>query len=312
MVMSSGANATVQPVSLEPMHLQMKTPPLKTLNTFGHSRMKLSRIDDSPPIFDIPMTYNARVKYWIRYFQTGGRKWFKVWLERSPRYMPKMQSELRRAGLPQDLAFIAMIESGFSTSAHSHASAVGPWQFIETTGTRYGLHTSWWLDERRDVDKSTVAAVHYLKDLYRIFQSWYLVAASYNTGENRIKRMIQKYNTHDFWTLARQGAFSEETINYVPKLLAATLIAKAPALYGFRDIQPMTPLNYDYFEVPGGTDMAHMADFMGVTRDHLLELNPELLQGVVPPHIHSHRIRIPKGATSSVARFVRRTMSAQN
>lgn len=314
LIASSALASSPRPViTLDPILLpQRSRPKLKTLDTFRHSKLQFSSRTDSPAIFDIPMTYNARVKYWIRFFQTTGRKWFQTWLERSPRYMPLIQDELHAAGLPQDLAYIAMIESGLSSSARSNASAVGPWQFMESTAHHYGLHVDWWLDERRDFNKSTAAAVQYLKDLYSIFQSWYLVAASYNTGENRIKRVIERYHTNDFWTLARAGAFKDETINYVPKLLAATLIAKAPALYGFRDIQPQLPLRYDYFYVPGGTDLFNLADYLRVARRHLQELNPELVKGFVPNYVESRRIRIPKGSMPMVSQFVRRQLSARN
>jgi membrane-bound lytic murein transglycosylase D len=143
-------------------------------------------------VFDIPVAYNPRVKYWVEYFQTTGRVWFVKWLERSPRYLPSLQTTLSRHGLPKDLAYIAMIESGFSSQASSTAKAVGPWQFIRETGERYGLKVAWWLDERKDFQKSTDAAAKYLKKLYGMFHNWYLVAASYNTGENRIKRQIKK------------------------------------------------------------------------------------------------------------------------
>ena len=132
---------------------------------------------DTPLIFDIPVAYNSRVKYWIEYFQTSGRSWFTKWLERSSRYLPLLQQTLKRNGLPQDLAYMAMIESGFSSQASSTAQAVGPWQFIRETGKRYGLQVSWWLDERRDFQKSTEAASKYLKKMYGMFHNWYLVAA---------------------------------------------------------------------------------------------------------------------------------------
>lgn len=219
------------------------TPPLplneKTSPQSAHKKneqiieFKKSNKPSSHFVFDFPITYNSRVKFWIKYFQTSGRKWFQTWLERSPRYLPALREMLREQNLPQDLAYVAMIESGFSNGAKSTASAVGLWQFISATGNRYGLRTQYWLDERRDFEKSTRAAIRYKKDLYRLFGSWYLVAASYNTGENRVKRLIKQHRTRDFWKLADLGVLHPETMNYVPKIIAATLIAKHPRSTAF-------------------------------------------------------------------------------
>ncbi len=255
-------------------------------------------------IFDLPVTYNKKVSKWVQYYQTRGQKWFREWLARSSKYMPFIQAELQRANLPTDLAFMVMIESGFSASAVSHADAVGPWQFIEPTGNRYGLRKSWWLDERRDLKKSTLAAIRYLKDLREEFGSWYLVAASYNMGEAGLRRQIKKHQTRDYWQLVKLGALPVETQEYVPKILAAMLIAKAPNLYGFRDLEKLTPLNYEVVLVPGGADLDAIADHLGVTRKSLKDLNAELLLGYIPRQVENHYIRVPKGATKMVSNFV--------
>lgn len=255
-------------------------------------------------IFDLPVTYNKQVGSWISYFQTRGQKWFREWLERASRYMPFIQKELERAGLPTDLAYMVMIESGFSTSATSHADAVGPWQFIESTGNRYGLSKSWWLDERRDLRKATLAAIRYIQDLHQEFGSWYLVAASYNMGENGLRRQIQKHKTRDYWELIRRNALPKETQEYVPKILAAMLISKAPNLYGFRELERRTPLEYELMYVPGGTDMGLMADHLGLTRKSLRDLNAELILGYVPRQIEKHLVRVPKGSTTLVAEYL--------
>jgi membrane-bound lytic murein transglycosylase D len=255
-------------------------------------------------IFDLPVTYNKKVSKWVAYYQGRGQKWFREWLQRSYRYMPLIQKELKDANLPVDLAYMVMIESGFSAYAASHAEAVGPWQFIQPTGVRYGLTKNWWLDERRDLRKSTLAAIRYLKDLHSEFGSWYLVAASYNMGEAGLRRRIAKYGTKDFWTLIKLKALPEETQEYVPKILAAMLIAKAPNLYGFRDLEKMTPLDYDVVQVPGGTDLELMADRLGVTRKSLKDLNAELLLGYIPRQVPKHYIRVPRGAVPMVTAFV--------
>ena len=255
-------------------------------------------------IFDLPVTYNHRVSYWINYFQTKGSPWFSDWLEKSSRYMPMVQRELKYHGLPQDLAYMVMIESGFEANAQSHADAVGPWQFISATGHRYGLQINWWLDERRDIKKATIAAIKYMKNLYSEFGSWYLVAASYNMGENGLRRQIQKYKTKDFWVLSRVGALPQETMDYVPKILSAMMIAKSPMLYGFKDLVTYAPLDYDIVYVPGGSDLNELADQIGVTRKSMKDLNAEILLGYIPRQVDRHPIRVPKGAGPLVGKIL--------
>lgn len=271
------------------------------------SKVKARSPNEAHLIFDFPVTYNSRVRKWIKYFQTTGRPSFRRWLERSSRYIPGIQDEMKRANLPLDLAYVAMIESGFSSNASSHANALGMWQFIAPTGTRYGLSIDWWIDERRDFEKSTKAAIGYMADLFEQFGSWHLVAASYNMGENGVRRLIKRYKTNSFWDLADRGALPEETRNYLPKMLAAMLIAKAPALYGFRDLEFQVPYSYDTLEVPGGTDLINLANHLGVSERSLTELNPELLKAFIPREVRTHRIRIPKGSKIAVSQFVNST-----
>lgn len=292
---ATDANAEVTVIAAEP---------LKHLKTFESRDVQISATPNTPLIFELPVTYNDRVKSWLLFFQNQGRHSFRRWLERSARFLPYIQSELEAAGMPQDLIYVAMIESGFSPTAVSPAHAVGMWQFIRPTANRYGMRTTWWLDERRDVRKSTKAALAYMRDLYKMFGSWYLVAASYNMGENGVKRLIKRHGSNDFWELADKGALPEETKNYVPKILAAMLIAKAPGLYGFRDLQYHRPHSYEYSQVPGGTKLVNLAAYLGVSGKYLQELNPELIQGHVPPEIPGHRIRIPKGSTTVVSQYV--------
>ncbi len=273
-----------------------------TLKEKIEARMKkTSSPTQASLLFDIPVTYNKRVSYWISYFQDNGKDWFRDWLERSTRYMPFIQRELKRAGLPQDLGFMVMIESGFLPNAVSHANAVGPWQFISATGKRYGLEQYWWLDERKDLAKATIAATKYLRDLYEEFGSWYLVAASYNMGEGGLRRQINKYKTRDFWQLAQLGALPRETMDYVPKIIAAMMISKSPSLYGFFGISQFEAFDFDEVAVPGGTDLRDVAEKIGVTSKTLRDLNSELILGYIPSQIHRHRIRVPKGAGTLVA-----------
>lgn len=255
--------------------------------------------------FDLPVIYNASVKTWINHFQGSGKKWFRTWLERSHAYLPLMQNLLKDKAMPQDLAYIAMIESGFSPHAVSSADAVGYWQFIAPTASRYGLKVNWWIDERRDFFKSTRAATHYLSDLYKLFGSWYLTASAYNMGEGRLGRLIKKYQTNNYWVLSKKKDFPKETRQYIPKLIAALLIAKSPRIYGFEGLQPHSPYRFDYFHVPGGTDLLSLADRLNLPSKELTRLNPELLRGYVPSDIKTHKIRIPAGSTAKVSQFIR-------
>lgn len=282
-----------------------KTPSLKEkLQTLSQKNGHIA--NSNTLIFDLPVTYNKKVSTWVHFYQARGQKWFREWLSRSSKYMPFIQAELQRANLPIDLAYMVMIESGFSSVAVSHADAVGPWQFIEPTGNRYGLRKNWWLDERRDLKKSTLAAIRYLKDLREEFGSWYLVAASYNMGEAGLRRQIAKHKTKDYWALVQKKALPTETQEYVPKILAAMLIAKAPNLYGFRDINKMDPLDYETVSVPGGTDLDIIADHLGITRKALKDLNAEILLGYIPRQVDNHFIRVPKGSGNMVATYVYR------
>lgn len=183
--------------------------------------------------FDYPVTINSKVEYWIDYFTGRGRGHFSRYLERSELFIPYIVPLLKQNNMPEDLVYLAMIESGFNNHARSHAKAVGPWQFISATGKRYGLMVNWWVDERRDTHKSTLAAVEYLKDLYSIFQSWELAAAAYNAGEAKIARAIRRYGTKDFWSLTRHKFLRPETRDYVPKIIAAAIVAKNRTQFGF-------------------------------------------------------------------------------
>lgn len=294
-VISSSLFAAVPEIKLDaPTHSYFKN--IKPL--------KISNKSTASPFTDVPITYNRDVQKWLKYFQKPGRKWFRRWLERSYKYLPDIQRELEAAGLPKDLAYISMIESGFSTKAVSHASAVGPWQFMAPTADRFGLNINSWIDERRDFPKSTKAAIAYMKVLHKEFNSWYLVAAAYNTGEGRVRRYIKRYKTKDFWELSRKKAFVEETKNYIPKFIAAVLISKAPQLYGFKNLKKQKALPTEQLLVPGGTELDSLADHLKITRKSLRDMNPELLLAKVPRQVTGHIIRVPKGAAKLVNKYV--------
>jgi membrane-bound lytic murein transglycosylase D len=248
------------------------------------------------PDSDLPLTLNSKVNYFINFFQNRGRNSFAKWLSRSERYIPIMKEILRKEGMPEDLVYLAMIESGFTPHAVSVANAVGPWQFISGTGKRYDLKINDWIDERRDPIKSTVAAALYLKELYALFNNdWYLAAAGYNAGENKILRAINMYETRDFWEISKGSYLKAETKDYVPKLLAAAIIAKEPAKYGFADVAYLPAMDLDTVEVPTRTDLDLVARITDVTTQTLKELNPELRRWCTPPNYPNYLLKLPKG-----------------
>jgi membrane-bound lytic murein transglycosylase D len=228
----------------------------------------------------------------IRYFQTRGRSKFELYLSRSGKYTEMMRGILVRYGLPEDLVYLALIESGFSPKAYSVAKAAGPWQFIAETGRRYGLRIDWWADERRDAEKSTHAAASYLKDLYGMFESWPLAAGAYNAGEGKISRAVTRYKSDDYAELIRYRYLKQETKDYVPKMLAALAIAKEPEKYGFGDVQYESPLDLRTVEVPGGTDLAVVAEILDVPYDTLRDWNPELRRFCTPPNRERYELRL--------------------
>jgi membrane-bound lytic murein transglycosylase D len=236
-----------------------------------------------------------RIDKFILYFQNKGRDRFEIWLSRSGKYSDMMRGILAQYGMPGDLVYLALIESGFSPKAYSVARAAGPWQFIAGTGRRYGLRIDWWADERRDYEKSTHAAATYLRDLYGIFDSWPLAAAAYNAGENRIMRAVSRYKTEDFAKLIRYRYLPRETKDYVPKMLAALTIAKDPEKYGFKDVLYEDPLEFDKVSVPGGTDLAALGEIIDVPLEILKEWNPELRRFCTPPNVEAYDIRLPSG-----------------
>ena len=245
------------------------------------------------PRFDIPIVVNDRVEHCIVLFQTTIREKFVTWLSRSGKYIPFMRKLLKEQGLPEDLVYMALIESGFDPYAYSRSKAVGPWQFIYRTGKRYGLKVNWWVDERRDPEKSTIAAAKYLKDLYEMFACWYLAAAGYNAGEYKIIRAMKRYRTEDFWTLTKHQYLKRETKNYVPLMIAAAVVAKDPEKYGFTGIEYEEPLRYEKVKVPELTDLSHIAKACEISLEEIKDLNPELRRGVTPPNEPEYEIKIP-------------------
>jgi membrane-bound lytic murein transglycosylase D len=254
--------------------------------------------------FDLPIVFNDAVKYYVVYFTTEKRKVFANWLKRSRRYVPMIKVILKEHGLPEDLVYLAMIESGFNPKAYSPAKACGPWQFIYETGGRYGLKVNFWIDERRDPEKSTVAAAKYLTDLFNQFGHWYLAAAGYNAGERRVERAIEKHNTNDFWELSKYNALPRETREYIPRLIAASIIAKDPERFGFGSITYEEAQRFVEVRVPGATLLPAIARANQMDVGTLRSLNPEILRGITPPYTEEYRIKLP--LTTNVSQFQER------
>lgn len=245
----------------------------------------------------IPDEMNANVQKWVNYFQGRGREHMEKYLLRSTRYEALMKKVLRDNKLPEDLFYIALIESGFSSQAFSHASAVGYWQFIRPTGKRYKLKINKWQDDRRDPVMSTQAAADYFKDLYARFDSWFLSMAAYNVGEGRVERVIKKYKTRNFWELsAIKKALPKETDEYVPKFIAAKLIAKSPDKYGFEGLDYLPPIEFDHITSDQPVNLRVMADKMNINYEDFKALNPKFKGEVAPlEEDKSLGLRIPPG-----------------
>jgi len=255
-----------------------------------------------------------RVQYYIDFFTNRMHDRFQVWLIRMPRYEGYVREQLIAQGLPGDLVYLALIESGFSSSAVSRAAAVGIWQFMPATGREYGLRVDGWVDERRDPIKATDAAARLLKDLNARFGSYYLAAAAYNAGAGRVGRSLNKMTASlsendepvdvssdsAFFSLADTKLIVQETRDYVPKLIAAALIAKEPAKYGFGNPEPTEPFSRDSVMVDGGTGLDLIARLADTTLDALRDLNPNLLRLVAPPG-GRYAVRVPAGHAEAVA-----------
>jgi membrane-bound lytic murein transglycosylase D len=255
--------------------------------------------------WDIPVVRNAPVERFVDIFTGRQQDRMALYLKRSGRYEGMIRAKLRERGMPEDLLYLSMIESGFNPTAKSHASAVGLWQFIEDTGERYGLRVDSYVDERKHPEKSTDAALSYLGDLHDQFGSWYLAAAAYNTGEGRVARVMkqvtgkQKGQDADFWRI--RSRLPSETREYVPLMVAAALIGKEPAKYGLGGVQRWMPLESDEVQVPAGTRLSLVAEAVGVSENELKRLNPHLVQAMTPPGKKAYAVRVPRGRTERYA-----------
>lgn len=253
--------------------------------------------------WDLRETRNDRVDFFIDFLSGQRHDDMQLWLERTGRYAPMIMDELDARGMPRDLIYLAIIESGLDESAYSHAHAAGIWQFISETGQRYGLEVSPYVDERRDPIKATDAALDYLSDLHDDFGSWYLAAAAYNTGEGRVQRILdqkaggERGDDELYWAISE--FIPSETRDYVPLMLAAGYIGKDPGQYGFRDLQFQDPLDFDEVRVPAGTPLELVARSANLDTAEVEALNPHLIRGTTPPD-RDWDVRVPSGQGETV------------
>ena len=245
--------------------------------------------------YDFDFAVAPPVFQFINFFVAGrGHSTMQIGLQRSGRYRQMAEKIFKEERVPVDLIWLAQAESVWKPNALSRAAAKGIWQFIPSTGTRYGLAQSTWIDERSQPEKSTRAAARYLRWLHDHFAGdWLLAMAAYNSGENRVDGAIARCGYADFWELYKRGLLPQETRNYVPAILSIIIISKNQKRYGF-DVKPDLPLNYDTFEVPGQTDLKVVADLIGVPYDSIQDLNAELRRGASPAG-ERYTIKIPKG-----------------
>ena len=254
---------------------------------------------DSRP-HDIPIPTNDRVLRYVELFQGRLREFLTEGLSRGVQYLPMIQATFRAEGLPLDLAYIPLIESAFKPSALSRAKARGVWQFMRGTALENGLKADWYLDERADTVKSTQAAAKYLKTLHNMFEDWHLAMASYNGGPGRVKRALTRSRKNDFWQLTGSSRWlPRETREYVPMILAAIIIAKNPAQYGF-EIVPMDVPPTETVVVPEALDLRRVAEWAGVPVDDIQKLNPELRRWTTPIKEGEYTLKVPAGTAERV------------
>jgi len=260
---------------------------------------------------DIPIPTNARVLRWVEVFQGRLREFLSEGLARGVQYLPMIQSVFRAEGLPLDLAYVPLIESAFKPTAVSRAKARGVWQFMRGTAIENGLAADWYLDERADPRKATAAAAKYLKTLHGMFGDWHLAMASYNGGPGRVQRAMKRSRKDDFWELTATTRYlPRETRDYVPMILAAIIIAKNPAQYGF-EIAPLVPVPTETVTLPAAVDLRRIAEWAGVPVDDIQQLNPELRRWTTPIREGSYPLRVPAGTALRIEEGLQAAVPSQ-
>jgi membrane-bound lytic murein transglycosylase D len=249
---------------------------------------------------DIPIPANDRVLRYVELFQGRLREFLSEGLARGAEYLPMIQNVFRAEGLPLDLAYVPLIESAFKPTALSRAKARGVWQFMRATGIENGLKADWYVDERADPEKATVAAARYLKTLYGMFDDWHLAMASYNGGPGRVQRAMKRSRKDDFWDLSASTRYlPRETRDYVPMILAAIIIAKNPAMYGF-DITPVPATPTERVTLPAGVDLRRVAEWAETPIDDIQRLNPELRRWTTPIREEAYELKVPAGTAVKI------------
>jgi membrane-bound lytic murein transglycosylase D len=262
---------------------------------------------------ELPVRWDPQVLRYLDYFKNDpkGHAVMAGWLRRAGRYRELFEKALERQGLPKDLLYVAMVESGFDNGARSRVGAGGIWQFMPGAARAYGLEVSYWIDARRDPERAVEAAARYLKDLYVRFGSWYLVFAAYNAGYGSILRSITTYNTNDYWELTRhESGLPWESTLYVPKILAAAIVGHNLAAFGFADLTQEAPFAYEQVDVPPGTSLAVVARAAGTKPEVIEALNPDLLRTRTPPDRGSSKVRLPPGTAAVYAASMDKTRDA--
>lgn len=252
----------------------------------------VANIEVAKNALDFNFETNAMIQQFINYYQGRGRSTMEAGLRRSGQFMQMARKIFRDEGVPEDITWLAQVESAWRPKVVSWAAASGLWQFIPGTGKTYGLRQTAWVDERNSFEKATRASARYLKDLYNHFGNWELAMAAYNTGQGNIDRAIARSGSRSFWQI--YPYIAQETRNYVPNILATMLIAKNREKYGFRNIRPDAPLSYDVVQVPSATNLRLVAQATNVSTEYIQMLNPELRRDTTPRG-EAYQIRIPAG-----------------
>jgi membrane-bound lytic murein transglycosylase D len=250
-----------------------------------------ARVLNAPAMDAIEPQYNEQVYRWIEFFTGSGRSAYERWLKRSGRYVELFRTVLQKEGLPPDLVHLVFVESGFNIDARSVSAAVGPWQFLRSTGRLFGLNINQWVDERKDPEKSTVAAARYLKHLYSIFGDWPLALASYNAGEGTVLRAIKQQGTTNYWDLK----LPRQTEEYVPQFMAVLAISRDPEKYGFEDVARDDPMQFDEIAFKGAVDLRVLAKLCECDYDEMRRLNPAVLRTATTGPNGVTVLRVPEG-----------------
>lgn len=259
--------------------------------------------------YRFPIPQHPNIKKWISFFTTvKGKRIFQNWLKSSRQHSYFIKKNIKQRNMPPILAYLPMIESGFYVHAHSSAGAMGYWQFMKPTAQRFDLKVTSWLDERKNIYKSTKAALNYLSILHRRFKKWDLALAAYNMGETRLNSFIKKYKTTSYWELINKPDFPKETKHYVPKLVAIGLLLQQSQFYGLQIKNKISykQKKFNYISVAGGTSLSHLAKNLNIKSSYLKKINPELNQFKIPNYIKSYAIRIPPKSFQTIENYFKK------